>query len=387
MPSSPDVVVVGAGVVGAACAYHLAAAGVRVRLLDRSYVASGSSGACEGNVLAWDKELERELPLALRSAELWAAARRASCPTTSSTTARAASSWPRPRRSWSPPPSARGCSPGSAWAARCSTPTRCGARSRTPRTTCRAACSIPATRSSSRGSRPPRWSAPRSRAVPSSSPDDDDRADRARAAGRATGVETAHAARSTPAPSSSPPACGRRSCSAPCGLTVPVTPRKGQIVVLERSPVVLPPQAQRGRLRRRRRGRRRRAADRDGRRVHAVRHRAARLQPPARRLRPRRRHLRRRRDRPPRRPLLPGAARRPRAARLRRPAPADARPHPDHRPVRRGAEHLRRHRPRGRRHRPRPGHGRARRRLAHGRAARASRSPGSRRTASPPFQP
>src|SRR3954449_9630033 len=73
MPSSPDVVVVGAGVVGAACAFQLAATGVRVRLLDRSFVASGSSGACEGNVLAWDKELERELPLALRSAELWAA--------------------------------------------------------------------------------------------------------------------------------------------------------------------------------------------------------------------------------------------------------------------------------------------------------------------------
>src|SRR4051794_24110357 len=73
MGSSPDVVVVGAGVVGAACAYNLAAAGVRVRLFDRSFVASGSSGACEGNVLAWDKELDRELPLALRSAGLWAA--------------------------------------------------------------------------------------------------------------------------------------------------------------------------------------------------------------------------------------------------------------------------------------------------------------------------
>src|ERR1700754_5177175 len=71
MPSSPDVVVVGAGVVGAACAYHLARAGVRVRLYDRSFVASGSSGACEGNVLAWDKELDRELPLALRSADRW----------------------------------------------------------------------------------------------------------------------------------------------------------------------------------------------------------------------------------------------------------------------------------------------------------------------------
>ena len=69
---SPDVIVVGAGVVGASCAYYLASSGARVRLLDRSFVASGSSGACEGNVLAWDKELERELPLALRSAELWA---------------------------------------------------------------------------------------------------------------------------------------------------------------------------------------------------------------------------------------------------------------------------------------------------------------------------
>src|SRR3954452_2122677 len=71
MGRSPDVVVVGAGVVGASCAYYLAAAGVRVRLYDRSFVASGSSGSCEGNVLAWDKELERELPLALRSADLW----------------------------------------------------------------------------------------------------------------------------------------------------------------------------------------------------------------------------------------------------------------------------------------------------------------------------
>src|SRR3954447_25641909 len=72
MGPSADVVVVGAGVVRAACAYRLAQAGARVRLCERAHVASGSSGACEGNVLAWDKELERELPLALRSAELWA---------------------------------------------------------------------------------------------------------------------------------------------------------------------------------------------------------------------------------------------------------------------------------------------------------------------------
>jgi len=68
---SPDVVVIGAGAVGASCAYFLATSGARVHLVDRSFVAAGSSGACEGNVLAWDKELDRELPLALRSADLW----------------------------------------------------------------------------------------------------------------------------------------------------------------------------------------------------------------------------------------------------------------------------------------------------------------------------
>jgi glycine/D-amino acid oxidase-like deaminating enzyme len=68
----PDVVVVGAGVVGAACAYRLAAAGASVRICERAHVASGTSGACEGNVLLWDKELDRELPLALRSADQWA---------------------------------------------------------------------------------------------------------------------------------------------------------------------------------------------------------------------------------------------------------------------------------------------------------------------------
>src|SRR4051794_41975923 len=71
MSLGPDVVVVGGGIVGAACAYALAGAGARVRLSERAFVASGSSGACEGNLLAWDKELERELPLALRSAKLW----------------------------------------------------------------------------------------------------------------------------------------------------------------------------------------------------------------------------------------------------------------------------------------------------------------------------
>jgi glycine/D-amino acid oxidase-like deaminating enzyme len=73
MSASPDVAVVGAGIVGCACALFLARAGARVELHERAFVGAGTSSAGEGNVLAWDKEPARELPLALRSAALWAA--------------------------------------------------------------------------------------------------------------------------------------------------------------------------------------------------------------------------------------------------------------------------------------------------------------------------
>src|SRR3954454_8216592 len=71
MSASPDVAVVGAGIVGCACALFLAQAGGRGELHERAFVGAGTSSACEGNVLAWDKEPARELPLALRSAALW----------------------------------------------------------------------------------------------------------------------------------------------------------------------------------------------------------------------------------------------------------------------------------------------------------------------------
>lgn len=68
---SPDVVVIGGGIVGAACGYYLAQEGLAVQLLERFSLASGTTGACEGNLLLWDKELTRELPLGKRSLELW----------------------------------------------------------------------------------------------------------------------------------------------------------------------------------------------------------------------------------------------------------------------------------------------------------------------------
>ncbi|WP_438828377.1 NAD(P)/FAD-dependent oxidoreductase [Streptomyces hesseae] len=71
MSDSPDLIVVGAGVVGAACAYYAARHGLSVTVLDRGPVAGGTTGAGEGNLLVSDKEPGPELELALLSARLW----------------------------------------------------------------------------------------------------------------------------------------------------------------------------------------------------------------------------------------------------------------------------------------------------------------------------
>jgi glycine/D-amino acid oxidase-like deaminating enzyme len=65
------VAVVGAGAVGAACAYFAASAGHRVTVVDRGAIASGTSSACEGNILVSDKEVGPELDLALYSQQVW----------------------------------------------------------------------------------------------------------------------------------------------------------------------------------------------------------------------------------------------------------------------------------------------------------------------------
>ncbi|MFJ2213712.1 NAD(P)/FAD-dependent oxidoreductase [Streptomyces sp. NPDC101062] len=68
---SPDVVVIGAGLVGAACAYHCSLAGLRVTVVERGAIGAGTTAACEGNILLSDKEPGPELDLALLSARLW----------------------------------------------------------------------------------------------------------------------------------------------------------------------------------------------------------------------------------------------------------------------------------------------------------------------------
>ena len=71
MSQHPDVVIVGAGITGAACAYAATNAGLDVTVIDRSGVAAGTTGAGEGNILVSDKEPGPELDLALWSGQLW----------------------------------------------------------------------------------------------------------------------------------------------------------------------------------------------------------------------------------------------------------------------------------------------------------------------------
>ncbi|MGR8008147.1 NAD(P)/FAD-dependent oxidoreductase [Streptomyces hypolithicus] len=66
-----DAVIVGSGVVGAACAYYATRSGLSVAVVDRGPVAGGTTGAGEGNLLVSDKEPGPELDLALLSTRLW----------------------------------------------------------------------------------------------------------------------------------------------------------------------------------------------------------------------------------------------------------------------------------------------------------------------------
>ena len=68
---NPDAIVIGAGIVGASVALSLTNAGLKVLVIDRGAVSSGTTGAGEGNILVSDKDPGPELTLALRSRDLW----------------------------------------------------------------------------------------------------------------------------------------------------------------------------------------------------------------------------------------------------------------------------------------------------------------------------
>ncbi|UNO41644.1 FAD-dependent oxidoreductase [Streptomyces sp. MST-110588] len=67
----PDVIVVGSGIIGAACAESLTRRGIRVTVLDRGPLASGTTASGEGNLLVSDKPPGPELALTQASLERW----------------------------------------------------------------------------------------------------------------------------------------------------------------------------------------------------------------------------------------------------------------------------------------------------------------------------
>src|SRR3954471_16375407 len=66
----PTAIVVGAGIVGAACAAALAVRGVRVTVVERDFPACGATAAGMGHLVAMD-DSPAQLALPARSIELW----------------------------------------------------------------------------------------------------------------------------------------------------------------------------------------------------------------------------------------------------------------------------------------------------------------------------
>ncbi|MGA1077955.1 MAG: FAD-dependent oxidoreductase, partial [Nitriliruptoraceae bacterium] len=71
LPAEADVVVIGSGVVGAACAYELSLALQRVVVVDRGHLTAGTTASGEGNILVSDKPPGPELDLARASVARW----------------------------------------------------------------------------------------------------------------------------------------------------------------------------------------------------------------------------------------------------------------------------------------------------------------------------
>ena len=67
LPRKADVVIIGAGVIGASIAYNLTKENIQPIVLDKKEVASGSSGACDGLLLLQTKKPGIHLEMASES--------------------------------------------------------------------------------------------------------------------------------------------------------------------------------------------------------------------------------------------------------------------------------------------------------------------------------
>ena len=66
-PSTADVMIIGAGVIGASIAFHLTRHGIKPLLIEKHHPSAGSSGACDGLVFLQSKKPGLHLRLALES--------------------------------------------------------------------------------------------------------------------------------------------------------------------------------------------------------------------------------------------------------------------------------------------------------------------------------
>ncbi len=70
MNSHFDVMIIGGGIIGASIAYYSSKKGLKVGLMEKSTVASGTTSKCDGNVLLIDKEPGFDSQMAIKSQEL-----------------------------------------------------------------------------------------------------------------------------------------------------------------------------------------------------------------------------------------------------------------------------------------------------------------------------
>lgn len=71
MNKRADVIIIGGGVIGTSAAYYAAQAGYKVLLIDRGDVAAGTSGACDGFIILQSKNPGPHLELAMQSAAMY----------------------------------------------------------------------------------------------------------------------------------------------------------------------------------------------------------------------------------------------------------------------------------------------------------------------------
>ena len=99
MNRSYDALVMGAGIVGAACALELATAGMRVAIVERDAVGSGATAAGMGHIVVMD-DSEAQFALTSYSQMLWNALVFQNCRQMPSTNVREPFGWQQMTKRW-----------------------------------------------------------------------------------------------------------------------------------------------------------------------------------------------------------------------------------------------------------------------------------------------